>query len=138
MRSKNKVSLAVELSILSMLKCILGRSFTAGLRINLVSKYKQGNLPFTNTYLVLHHHNPTVFEKNNYSFSPACSLSTRDICRHVAQDRSNCTTNVIAEFIQMKIWTGCEGVEVVTISEIYYLGYFQVKYNTNNIAEAFL
>ena len=37
----------------------------------------------------------------------------------------------------MKIWTGCEGVEVVTISEIYYLGYFQVKYNINNISEAF-
>ena len=33
----------------------------------------------------------------------------------------------------MKVWTVCEGVEVVTISEIYYLGYFQVKYNINNI-----
>ena len=29
-------------------------------------------------------------------------------------------------------------VEVVTISEIYYLGYFKVKYNINYIAEAFL
>ena len=37
----------------------------------------------------------------------------------------------------MKIWTGCEGIEVLTISEIYYLGYFQVKYNINNIAEFF-
>ena len=116
---------------------ILGRSFTAGLRINLVNKYKQDNLPFTNTYLVLNHHFPQFSKKQLY-FSRACSLSTRDICRHVAQGRSNCTTYVIAEFIQMKIWTGCKGVEVVTISEIYYLGYFQVKYNINNIAEAFL
>ena len=38
----------------------------------------------------------------------------------------------------MKILTGCEGVEVVTISQIYYLGYFQVKYNMNKIAETFL
>ena len=38
----------------------------------------------------------------------------------------------------MKIWTGCEGVEAVTISEIYYLGYFKVKCNITNIAEAFL
>ena len=34
----------------------------------------------------------------------------------------------------MKIWTGCEGVEEVTISEIYfYLGYFHVKYSINYI-----
>ena len=45
---------------------------------------------------------------------------------------------VIAEFSQIKIWPGCEGVEVFKISEIYHLGYFQVKYNINNIAEAFL
>ena len=57
---------------------ILGRSFTAGLRINLVNKYKQDNLPFTNTYLVLHHHFPQFSKKQ-----PACSLSTLDICRHV-------------------------------------------------------
>ena len=44
---------------------------------------------------------------------------------------------VIAEFIQLKIWTSCEGFEVVTISEIYSLGYFQVKYYINNITEAF-
>ena len=44
---------------------------------------------------------------------------------------------VIAKVIQMKILTGCEGVEVVTISQIYYLGYFQVKYNMNKIAETF-
>ena len=37
----------------------------------------------------------------------------------------------------MKICTGCEGVEVITISEIYYIGYFKVKYNINNFAEAF-
>ena len=37
----------------------------------------------------------------------------------------------------MKIWTGCEGVEFVTISEIDYLGYFKVKYNITNIADAF-
>ena len=37
----------------------------------------------------------------------------------------------------MKMCTSCDGIEVVTISEIYYLGYFQVKYNINNISEAF-
>ena len=72
-------------------KFILGRSVTAGLRINLVNKYKQDNLPFTNTYLILHHHFPQ-FSKNNFTFSSPCSLSTCDICRHAAQGRSNCTT----------------------------------------------
>ena len=37
----------------------------------------------------------------------------------------------------MMIWTDCAWVKVVTVSEIYYLGYFQVKYNIKNIAEAF-
>ena len=38
----------------------------------------------------------------------------------------------------MKIWTGCEGIEVEAISEMYYLEYFKVTYYMNNIAETFL
>ena len=48
---------------------ILGRSVTAGLRINLVNRYKQDNLPFTNTYLVLHHHFPQFSNKTIIFFT---------------------------------------------------------------------